>query len=121
MGRMLTITNSKESSLGVKKRGIKRDFAIGQNTIKYVVISIFTVLALAYLTQATEGANRSLKLQDINSKKTEMELKKERLQIEKVRLQSLQQIDQNIEKPVMEPVSKVNHLDKNNHDLAAVN
>jgi hypothetical protein len=121
MGRMLTITNSKESSLGVKKRGIKRDFAIGQNTIKYVVISIFTVLALAYLTQATEGANRSLKLQDINSKKTEMELKKERLEIEKVRLQSLQQIDQNIEKPVMEPVSKVNHLDKNNHDLAAVN
>lgn len=121
MGRMLTITNSRETSLGIKKRGIKRELAIGQNTIKYVIISIFTILGLAYLTQATEGANRSLKLQDINLKKTEMQLKKERLEVEKVRLQSLQQIDQNIEKPSMEPVSKIDHLEKFDYGLATVN
>ncbi len=119
MGRMLTITNSKESNLGIKKRSMKREVAVGNNAIKFIAVAVFATLALIYLTQATEGANRSLRVRDITDKKAELELKKERLEVEKVRLQSLQQIDQNIEKPTMEPVSKVDHLNSESADLAA--
>ena len=115
---MLTITNSKESSLGIKKRSVKREVAVGNNAIKFVAIAVFGILALLYLTQATEGANRSMKIRDITDRKEELELKKERLEVEKVRLQSLQQIDQNIEKPTMEPVSKVDHVEEQVSGLA---
>lgn len=119
MGRMLIITDSNKSRLGIKKRMVKREFTIGANAIKYVAISIFTILSLVYLTQATEGANRSIKIREINDKKDQLELKKERLEVEKVRLQSLQEIDQEVQKPEMEPVSKVNHLEEQNSDLAS--
>ena len=118
MGRMLTITNSTNNSLGIKKRTVRREIVIGPTAIKFVTLTIFAILALVYLTQSTAGANRSIKIQDINSKKTEMELKKERLEVEKVRLESLQQIDQQIEKPTMEPISQVQHLDSSGLNLA---
>ena len=106
---MLTITNSREANTGIKKRAIKREVSVGSNTIKFIAIAIFAVLGIIYLTQATEGANRSMKVQDITNKRDELDLKKERLEVEKVRLQSLEQIDQGIEKPSMEPISKVDY------------
>lgn len=118
MGRMLTITNSGEAALGVKKKAINREIVIGPTAIKFITLAIFAILAIVYLTQATEGANRSIKVRNINDSKAELELKRERLEVEKVRLQSLQQIDQNIEKPSMEPISRVEHLKHDNHGLA---
>ena len=115
---MLTMTNSSNSGLGVKKRAIKREIVIGPNAIKFVTLAIFAILALVYLTQSTEGANRSIRVRDISDKKAELELKEERFEVEKVRLRSLQQIDQNIQKPAMEPISKVEHVDGNNPALA---
>lgn len=118
MGRMLTITNSSDAHLGVKKKAIKREIVIGPTAIKFITLAIFAILGLVYLTQATEGANRSIKVRDINDKKAEIELKRERLEVEKVRLQSLQQIDQNVEKPSLEPISKVEHLEHDDYGLA---
>ena len=118
MGRMLTITNSSDASLGVKKKAIAREVVIGPTAIKFITLAIFAILGLVYLTQATEGANRSIKVQEASDKKAELELKQERLEVEKVRLQSLQQIDQNIEKPSMEPISQVQHLDRDSYGLA---
>lgn len=116
---MLTITNSKDSTAGVKKRTIKKEVSVGNNAIKFIAIAVFAILGIVYLAQATEGANRSMKVRDITDKKAELELKKERLEVEKVRLQSLEQIDQSIEKPAMEPLSKVDHIDEQNNDLAS--
>ena len=127
MGRPLTITNSHDASLGVRKKAIKREIVIGPTAIKFITLAIFAVLALVYLTQATEGANRSLKVREVNETKAELELKRERLEVEKVRLQSLQQIDQNIQKPVdqnapqatLEPISSVEHLQHDSYGLAS--
>jgi len=114
VGRILTITNSNESTSGYKKRALKREIVIGPNAIKFISIAIFAILALVYLTQSTAGANRSMKVREINDKQATLELQKEQLEVEKYRLQSLGEIDGNTEKPVLEPVSKFEHVADSN-------
>jgi len=113
VGRILTITNSNENTVGVKKRSIKREIVIGPNAIKFISITIFAILALVYLTQSTAGANRSMKVRDVNDKQAALELQKEQLEVEKYRLQSLTEIEGGIEKPAMQPISQVEHIQDN--------
>jgi len=95
---------------GVRKKTIRRDIVIGPNAIKFITIIIAAVLAVVYLGQSTAGAGRSIKIRDIENKKSDLMLERERLQTEQTRLKSLKEIDNNIEKPSLEPVSGVNHL-----------
>lgn len=118
MGRILTITNSSETSSGVKKRSIKKDLSIGSTAIKFISIAIFAILALVYLTQSTAGANRSLEVRDLTNQMNDLQLKKEQLEVEKARLNSLNQIDANIEKSPLTPVTSVDHLNEGNRTVA---
>lgn len=118
MGRMLTITNSTDARLGVKKSTLKREIIIGPTAIKFIALTIFAILALTYLSNSTAGAARSIKIQNMDDQKTELQLKQERLEVEKVRLESLGQIDNSVQKPSMEPISQVQHLDSSDNALA---
>jgi hypothetical protein len=118
VGRILTITGSRETSVGVKKRAIKKEIKIGSTAIKFISIAIFAILAIVYLTQSTAGANRSIEIRDLTSKSTDLELQKEQLEVEKARLNSLNQIDANIEKQPMTPVTSVDYLNEANRAVA---
>lgn len=120
MGRILTITNSRETSSGVKKRAFNKELSIGTNAIKFISLAIFAVLAIVYLTQSTAGANRSLDVTELNNKSKELEVRKERLEVEKSRLESLSEIDAGIEKQPLTPVTSVNHVNEPNR-VALVN
>lgn len=115
MGRVLAITNSSHNTAGVRKKTIGREIVIGPNAIKFVAISIFAILAIVYLTQSTAGANRSIKVRNLDDKKTQLQMEKERLQVEQTRLKSLREVDGSIAKPdqgiVLEPGSTVQHID----------
>jgi len=112
VGRVLTITNSSHNIAGVRKKTIKREIVIGPNAIKFVAISIFAILAIVYLTQSTSGANRSVKVQDLDDKKTQLEMQKERLEVEQTRLKSLKEIDSTVEseKNTLESASNVDNI-----------
>ncbi|MFA4996132.1 MAG: hypothetical protein WC536_03270 [Patescibacteria group bacterium] len=112
MGRVLTITNSSHNIAGVRKKTIGREIVIGPNAIKFVAISIFAILAIVYLTQSTSGANRSVKVQDLDDKKTQLQMQKERLEVEQTRLKSLKEIDSTVEneKNTLEPASNVDNI-----------
>lgn len=107
MGRIYTVTNSNSNKIGKKKKTVGREIVIGPTAIKFVAISIFAVLAVVYLTQSTAGANRSIKVRDLEDKKAELQLEKERLEAEQTRLRSLKEIDGGINKDaaVMEPAA----------------
>ncbi len=114
MGRIYAVTNSNSNVIGKKKKTVGREITIGPNAIKFVAVAIFAVLAVVYLTQSTAGANRGVKVQDLDNKKAELQLEKERLESEQTRLRSLKQIDGGIEKDkAMEPISSVEHLETN--------
>ncbi len=110
MGRVLTITHSGHNIAGVRKKTIGREIIIGPNAIKFVAVAIFAVLAIVYLTQSTSGANRSIKVRDLDDKKTQLQMEKERLQVEQTRLKSLKEIDGNVEKNILEPATTVDHI-----------
>jgi len=112
VGRVLTITNSSHNIAGVRKKTIGREIVIGPNAIKFVAISIFAILAIVYLTQSTSGANRSVKVQDLDDKKTQLQMQKERLEVEQTRLKSLKEIDSTVEneKNTLEPASNVDNI-----------
>lgn len=107
MGRILTITNSRNINRGVRKSTVKKELVIGPTTIKFLTIGIFAVLALVYLAQSTAGANRSMEVQQYTDKKSQLVTEKERLEVEKYRLESLGEIDAGVDKSQMEPVTQV--------------
>jgi hypothetical protein len=112
VGRIHTVTNSNSNKIGTRKKTVGREIVIGPNAIKFVAIAIFAILALVYLTQSTAGANRSVKVGDLEGKKVQLQLEKERLQSEQTRLRSLKEIDNGIEKTAdtMEPASTVGYV-----------
>ena len=110
MGRSFVITNSNNNNAGVKKKTVGRQIVIGPNAIKFVTLTIIAVLGIVYLSQSTAGASRSLKIRDIEGKKSELILQKERLETEQTRLKALREIDNGVDKNTLEPVSSVGHL-----------
>ncbi len=98
-----------------RKKTVSKEIVIGPVAIKFITIIIVAVLAVVYLSQSTAGAGRSIKMRDIESKKTELNLEKERLEAEQTRLKALKEIDNGVEKQVMEPISQVDHIDNNSN------
>jgi hypothetical protein len=107
MGRSFVVTNSNSVELGKKKKTIRREITIGPTAIKFISITIAAILAVVYLSQSTAGANRSIKVQDIENKKSDIVLERESLETEQARLRSLKTIDDSIAKPDMQAVSTV--------------
>lgn len=110
VGRVLAVTNSNSQTSGTRKKTIKREIVIGPTAIKFIAISIFAILAMVYLAQSTAGANRSVKIRDLEDQSSQLQLEKERLQVEQTRLKSLQEIDKGTDKNTVEPVTSVDHL-----------
>jgi len=124
VGRIFTLTNSNTNELGRQKKTIGREIVIGPTAIKFITVIIFAILALVYLNQSTAGANRSVKIRNLEERKGDLMLEKERLEVEQTRLRSLGQIDQAFtpekseEEKKLEPVSSVIHLNTNEYALA---
>ncbi|HOX40836.1 MAG TPA: hypothetical protein PK263_01415 [bacterium] len=114
MARDFTFTTSDVVDSGARKKTVDRRFFIGPNTIKFVSLAVLAVLAIVYLSQSTAGASRSMKTRELESEKNALDEKAKWLEVEATRYQSLREIDNAVEKPVMEPVSSVDHLVSSN-------
>ncbi len=117
MGRNFIVTNSQTTEIGSKKRTIGRRILIGPKAARFIAVIIFGALGLLYLTQSTEGADRSYKLRDLTSEKSKLLEERDRLKIEESRLESLNEIDKALnpspaqtEENKMQPTSQVNYL-----------
>lgn len=110
MGRILTVTNSNSNNRGTRKKTIGREIVIGPNAIKFIAITIFAILAMIYLAQSTAGANRSIKVRDLDTKQSELKLQKERLEVEQTRLRSLKEIDNSSGQNGLQPITSVEHI-----------
>lgn len=123
MGRDFIATTSNSSEIGAKKRMINKRISIGPKASRFIAVIVFAALGILYLTQSTQGADRSYKIQDLTAKKSQLLEERDRLKIEESRLESLNEIDKTLipqqeEGKQMEPVSSVNYL--SNDQIAAV-
>ena len=118
MGRDFVVTNSNTSSIGTKKRTIGRKFLIGPKAARFIAIIIFGALGLLYLTQSTQGADRSYKLRDLSAQKSQLSEQRDRLKVEESRLQSLNEIDKSLTpapaaESQLQPSGQVNYIPSN--------
>lgn len=118
MGRNFIVTNSVSASIGSKKRTVGRKIFIGPKAARFIAVIIFSSLGLLYLTQSTQGADRSYKLRDLSDQKTQLTEQRDRLKIEESRLESLNEIDKSLsaeetEAQKMQSTSQVEYLSTN--------
>jgi len=117
VGRDFVFTNSSTNQIGNKKRTVSKKFSVGPKASRFIAIVVFTALGIIYLTQSTQGADRSYKVRDLSSEKTQLLEQRDRLKIEESRLESLNEIDKSInpepspeKENKLAPVSQVNYL-----------
>ncbi|MCX6812012.1 MAG: hypothetical protein NTW79_00080 [Candidatus Berkelbacteria bacterium] len=99
MGRNFVITNSNSTEFGVKKRTVGRKFSIGPKASRFLAIVVFGALGILYLTQSTQGADRSFQVQSLSDQKSQLLEQRDQLQVEKSRLESLNEIQKQINQP----------------------
>lgn len=119
MGRDFVVTNSRSASIGTKKRTVGRKFSIGPKAARFIAIIIFGALGLLYLTQSTQGADRSYKTRDLSTQKSQLSEQRDRLKVEESRLESLNEIDKAlnpvapVDQAKMQPSNQVNYIPSN--------
>jgi cell division protein FtsL len=89
--------------LGTRRHSIGRVMSLGPSTAKIIGVVLLAMVALFYLAQTTQGATRSYTVQDLETKKQEIQAAKDDLQLEAVRLNSLQTIKTKAEEMGLEP------------------
>lgn len=109
MGRYLTLTNSKITKLGYKKRAISFPISIGPVSLKFILIALLSVLGLFFISQANESSLKGYKIRELEDKKNQLILENQKLNVEVVRLKSLGAL-QDTEKLNLAPPSKIDYL-----------
>jgi len=123
MGRDFIVTASNSAEIGAKKRTINKRISIGPKASRFIAVIVFAALGILYLTQSTQGADRSYKIRDLTAEKSQLLEERDRLKIEESRLESLNEIDKTLtpqqeNEKQMEPISSINYLP--NDKIAAV-
>lgn len=93
MSRLLTITATDQTRVGVRKRTLSGlGLAIGPVTMPFILIVAGTLLGVFYLIQSNRVSTQNLELKAIEAKKAQIVEENERLSTEAARLQSIQLI-----------------------------
>lgn len=80
---------------GMRKHTVTRAVSLGQVSFKFITIGLLAALALLYLAQNTQSANRSYQLRSLTEERVKLQQERERLEVESIRLRSLDSIGQN--------------------------
>jgi hypothetical protein len=93
MARYLTLTNSKITTLGRKKRTLSPRISVGPVSFKFILITILCVLGLMFISQSNESSLKGYRIRDLEETKNRLILENERLGVEAARLKSLGAIE----------------------------
>lgn len=109
MGRLLTITNSDTTKIGIRKRTVRPDLKIGPVSLSFISIAILCVLALFYLSQTNQAAIKGYDIKKLEDKQAEIIAERENLEVEVASLQSINGIESRGGTGGMVPSKKINY------------
>lgn len=96
----------------------KSNLIIGRASFLVIGLGIAFMIGLLYLSQSNAIAVKGASLTDLEDRKAKLEEERDRLQIEATRLQSIQEIEKELEskdtKTRYVPVEKINYLPSSN-------
>jgi len=108
MARYLTLTNSKITTLGRKKKTISSPIFVGPVSFRFILVAILSILGLIYIKQSNEASLKGYQIGSLEEQKEQLILENEGLNVEAARLKSLSAID--AEKLELVPPQKVDYL-----------
>ena len=91
---MKVISITQTGSLGIKRRSVKPEFKIGETSVRFLTIIIFSVLAGFYLVQSQLSTSKRQEVKRIQEAKEQLVQQAEQLQIESNQLKSINSIEQ---------------------------
>ena len=103
---MMFVGRRNNSSSKVKSRSINTRVFFGPNSVKVLVIVMFAVFSLFYLSQSSQSATRNYIVSDLEEQNKDNVAEKERLEVEANRLKALSLIQEKATQNGMEPVSE---------------
>jgi len=89
VARYLTLTNSKITTLGRKKRTLSPNISVGPISFKFILIAILCVLGLMFIGQSNESSLKGYRIRDLEETKNRLIAENEKLGVEAARLKAL--------------------------------
>lgn len=117
--RQTGYTISKRSNNRSSVRTIQRRVRLGPTTAKYIGLLVLAILAIIMLTQSSTSSTNAYKQNELRKQISQVDQDIERLKLEAKRAQSIQNIQQTPVKQKMEPVKRVDFVEKG--EVAGVN
>lgn len=87
-----------------------KSFRLGNVALGFVMLALVGTLSLLYLSQSNKMALKGYDIAGLEKQRAELVAERERLEIESSRLQSIQEIQQGLDKSGMVPVKKINYV-----------
>jgi len=103
---MMFVGRRNNYSPKVKNRSINARVFFGPNSVKVLVIVLFAVFSLFYLSQSSQSVTRNYIVSDLEEQNKNNIAEKERLKVEANRLKALSLIQEKAAENGMEPVSE---------------
>lgn len=89
MGRYLTLTNSRITKLGYKKKAVYYPVSIGPVSLKFILITLICLLGLFFISQSNASSLTGYKIREFEDKKNGLILENQKLNAEVASLKSL--------------------------------
>jgi len=95
----------------VKNRTVTRSFKIGPVSLNFITITIVSLLALFYLIQSQQTANKGYRIKELEEVKATATAQNEDLQIQNTQSKSIENIKNTAESLGMVQAKEINYLD----------
>jgi len=112
MAGYLTISNSRTTKKGVRKRTLAKSFRIGPVTFVVTAVSIFALIGFLFLAQLFQTSTKGYEISELRSQVTDLKEENKKLEIKAAELRSFGNVNDSVEKLNMVKSNNVVYLKK---------
>lgn len=121
MAGYLTITSSRTTKRGVRKRTVGNDVKIGPVTFVVTTVSILALIGFLFLAQLFQTSTKGYEISALRDQVGELKEENKKLEIKAAELRSFENVNQSVEKFNMVKSNNVVYLKKVGSSVVVAN
>ena len=121
MAGYLTITSSRTTKRGVRKRTVGNDVKIGPVTFVVTTVSILALIGFLFLAQLFQTSTKGYEISTLRDQVGELKEENKKLEIKAAELRSFENVNQSVEKFNMVKSNNVVYLKKVGSSVVVAN
>ena len=112
MAGYFTISHSRTTKKGVRKRTLAKSFRIGPVTFVVTVVSIFALIGFLFLAQLFQTSTKGYEISELRNEVTDLKEENKKLEIKAAELRSFGNVNESVETLNMVKSNNVVYLKK---------